>query len=305
MGSESSKDKKNDAKSNNNSSMNVDSSLLTKYTGSSCQGVRSETSESVRKSISNSSTISEQQQDKTETSIDNAKIQTTFEWKEGGNVVSLTGSFCGWNRLFIMNKDKDGVFRLTLPLPKGFHQYKFIVDNQWRYSNLFPIHNDNNNWNNYIDTTNYEVSPSEKKNESENNKEERKHNVNNKGVTTLTKDVRDNNYSEYFPSKSELNTDAPPLSQHYISRFNLNHNSRQHLLGNKKFYRSSERNLLSDNNSFKTISHPPHVNLNHILTKYIVRDKKCNAVLESCTCRVRHKFTTVIYYRPPTNEECL
>ena len=300
MGSENSKDKKNDAKSNN-SSMNVDSSLLTKYTGSSCQGARSETSESVRKSISNSSTISEQQ-DKTETPSDNSKIQTTFEWKEGGNVVSLTGSFCGWNRIFIMNKDKDGVFRLTLPLPKGFHQYKFIVDNQWRYSNLFPIHNDNNNLNNYIDTTNYEASPCEKKNDIEHNKEERKRV--NKGATTLNKDTRDN-YSDYFPSKSELNTDAPPLSQHYISSFNLNHNSRQHLLGNKKFYKSSEKHLLSDNNSFKHISHPPHVNLNHILSKYIVRVKKGNAVLESCTCRVRHKFTTVIYYRPLKSEECL
>ena len=299
MGSESSKDKKNDDKSDN-SFMNVDTSTLTKYTGSSCQGVRSETSESVRKSVSNGSTTSEQP-DKTETPSDNSKIQTTFEWKEGGNVVSLTGSFCGWNRLFIMNKDKDGVFRLTLPLPKGFHQYKFIVDNQWRYSNFFPIHNDNGNLNNYIDTTNYEALPCEKKGDVE-HKEERKQVR--RGATTLAKDTREN-YLEYYPSRSELNTDAPPISQHYISSFNLNHNSRQHLLGNKKFYKSSEKNTLSDNDSFKRISHPPHVNLNHIQSKYIVRNKQGNVVLESCTCRVRHKFTTVIYYRPLKSQDGL
>lgn len=32
------------------------------------------------------------------------KIPTLFEWKEGGNTVYLTGSFCNWNQKFLMNQ---------------------------------------------------------------------------------------------------------------------------------------------------------------------------------------------------------
>lgn len=34
----------------------------------------------------------------------NIKIPTAFEWKEGGNVVYITGSFSNWSQWFIMTK---------------------------------------------------------------------------------------------------------------------------------------------------------------------------------------------------------
>ena len=55
-----------------------------------------------------------------------------FEWSFKGNSVYLTGSFCNWKEFFLMKKDKNGIFRLVLDLYRGFHQYKFKIDNEWK-----------------------------------------------------------------------------------------------------------------------------------------------------------------------------
>jgi hypothetical protein len=57
-----------------------------------------------------------------------------------------------------MKKDETGIFRLILDLKRGFHQYKFKVDNEWRYNINFPIINDNGFINNYIDTSDWEIN---------------------------------------------------------------------------------------------------------------------------------------------------
>ena len=110
----------------------------------------------------------------------NNEIQTQFEWNEGGNVVYITGSFCDWKKFYLMTKNNEGKFTITLPLPRGFHQYKFIIDDIWTYSKAQPKFEDNGNVNNFIDTTNYDnLNLSEEKTEkNENNnilkKEEKK-----------------------------------------------------------------------------------------------------------------------------------
>ena len=39
-------------------------------------------------------------------------------------------------------------------MPKGVYQYKFIVDNEWKFSNNFPFKNDGNgNINNVVDNS--------------------------------------------------------------------------------------------------------------------------------------------------------
>ena len=42
------------------------------------------------------------------------KIKTMFEWKEGGNIVYITGSFSNWTELFIMNKTDSNIHELTI-----------------------------------------------------------------------------------------------------------------------------------------------------------------------------------------------
>ncbi len=41
------------------------------------------------------------------------KIPTTFEWREGGNIVYITGSFSNWSQWFIMTKINNK-FEITL-----------------------------------------------------------------------------------------------------------------------------------------------------------------------------------------------
>ena len=77
-----------------------------------------DTNENQNNSSSSSSSIKDEEKDNS-----NEKIPTTFQWKEGGNTVYVTGSFCGWQQFFIMSKNEDGNFSLTLPLPKGIIQY--------------------------------------------------------------------------------------------------------------------------------------------------------------------------------------
>ena len=100
------------------------------------------------------------------------KVETKFEWREGGREVYVSGSFCDWKKFYIMTKDNDGIFHLTLSLPRGFHQYKFKVDDNWTYSKTHPKYEDNGNVNNFIDTTDYNnLNEYEKNNENENENE--------------------------------------------------------------------------------------------------------------------------------------
>ena len=83
------------------------------------------------------------------------EIETKFEWDGSGKLVYVTGSFCEWKKFYIMTKNDQGIFSLTLSLPRGFHQYKFKVDDNWTYSKTHPKYEDNGNVNNFIDTTDY------------------------------------------------------------------------------------------------------------------------------------------------------
>jgi hypothetical protein len=66
-----------------------------------------------------------------------------------------------------MTKNEEGIYSVTLPLPRGFHQYKFKVDDNWTYSKKQPKFEDNGNVNNFIDTTDYD-NLNEDNNEGEN-----------------------------------------------------------------------------------------------------------------------------------------
>jgi 1,4-alpha-glucan branching enzyme len=62
------------------------------------------------------------------------KRKETFELVEplAGNV-QLVGDFTGWQRRPIeLERQKDGVWRATVPLEPGAHEYRFLVDGQWR-----------------------------------------------------------------------------------------------------------------------------------------------------------------------------
>lgn len=45
--------------------------------------------------------------------------------------VALAGSFNGWEPQ-TMVKEADGLWRLTVYLAPGTHQYRFLIDNEWK-----------------------------------------------------------------------------------------------------------------------------------------------------------------------------
>ena len=46
--------------------------------------------------------------------VKETKIRTHFEWKDGGNVVFLVGSFSNWSQLFVMTKKDSKSFEIYL-----------------------------------------------------------------------------------------------------------------------------------------------------------------------------------------------
>ncbi len=46
--------------------------------------------------------------------------------------VLLAGDFTHWqDKAIPMKKDAGGIWKTTVALPRGAHQYRFIVDGQW------------------------------------------------------------------------------------------------------------------------------------------------------------------------------
>lgn len=84
----------------------IEDTTLIKDTYSSYKGLKTDTSEQTRdqKDYSEGSTNTREIEQ---------KIPTRFEWKDGGNLVYLTGSFSNWTQWFVMNK-KDNTFEITL-----------------------------------------------------------------------------------------------------------------------------------------------------------------------------------------------
>lgn len=46
--------------------------------------------------------------------------------------VAIAGTFNDWNPARgLMRSSGDGVWDITIPLPRGRHQYRFVVNGQW------------------------------------------------------------------------------------------------------------------------------------------------------------------------------
>jgi 1,4-alpha-glucan branching enzyme len=62
------------------------------------------------------------------------KRKVTFKlMAQEAKVVSLVGSFTGWEQLPVaMQKGKDGVWSKTVTLEPGAHEYRLVVDGRWQ-----------------------------------------------------------------------------------------------------------------------------------------------------------------------------
>ena len=60
-------------------------------------------------------------------------VNIVFTWNFGGQNTQLVGSFSKWQERLDMQK-KGNEFTLVKALERGVHQYKFVVDNEWRFA---------------------------------------------------------------------------------------------------------------------------------------------------------------------------
>ncbi|MCL4149479.1 UNVERIFIED_CONTAM: hypothetical protein GTU68_007588, partial [Idotea baltica] len=57
-------------------------------------------------------------------------LPCVIKWAGGGKDVALAGSFNSWKALPMVKSEKD--FVVIVDLPEGNHEYKFLVDGEWK-----------------------------------------------------------------------------------------------------------------------------------------------------------------------------
>ena len=102
-------------------------------------------------------------------------------------------------------------------------------------------------------------------------------------------------YGVVFPSRREMNTDAPHIPIHYVNPFRVNCNTNQNVIGRKKYLEFFGGYNIDENNCYRQILNTPHVNLNHLITGI---EAKKRFVKVGYALRYRQKETTFIYYKP-------
>ena len=248
--------------------------------------------------------------------IDNLmnRVPYKFEWKGEGNQVLLTGDFLDWKGKIIMKKNENtGYFEVVIPLERKKHRFKFIVDGNWACTNQYPTEPDeHNNLNNFITLNNY-LPPEEfqtikaekilknKINLNESIKTEEDNNSKNQ-IITKKEEQRKKLYNCKYPLINELNTLAPIIMLHYKPIFFLDYPSRQDFIKQKEgtnFLTYKEKNFNTENNTYKKIMTCPHEKLMHFCANLDDIKNIDNDFFRLCTTvRNKHKFLTLIYYKP-------
>ncbi|BAO40642.1 SNF1 protein kinase subunit beta-3 [Kluyveromyces marxianus DMKU3-1042] len=137
-------------------------------------------------------------------------VPVEIVWKQGGSKVYVTGSFTSWRKMIglVPVNGKPGVYHIKLQLPPGTHRFRFIVDNELRFSDFLPTATDQmGNFVNYL-----EIVPP----------------VANQEMTNYDIDAQNQNnqQSQFDQQQSSLNNATSPLQP-------LQSQSPQPLLGRK------------------------------------------------------------------------
>jgi hypothetical protein len=244
----------------------------------------------------NSSDVEEVVQD-----LNDIRKNFIFIWSEGGNDVKITGTFSDWKVQYQMTKNpKDQIFKLELPLKKEIYQYKFIVDNVWKYSKNNPIIDDGfGNINNILDNTKNEEVKSKEKSTTKMIKKPKRVSTNKTKTRDSSKKKESkkiiNSNSIYqckYPSEDILPQSLP--NKRYYESFKLDNFSNQRSIGIKKYYNFYDNNRLSFGASSKSIFILGHINLNHLIS---AKKSRANILKNSMSFRYREKASTFIYYK--------
>ena len=227
--------------------------------------------------------------------ISTDKVPVTFEWDQGGNSVYVTGNFCHWEQFFLMKKNSNGNYFYTINLTKGLIEYKFKVDGEWKCNEKFPITNNNGNRNNYIDTTNWEISfETNYENNKTNTNTNSSHEISSKPKFNKSFNTQ-NNYSNYIPKMEEMNEFGEIIPELYKPKINLNRIGKQNNIENNIYLSNYKGDSFEENNSYKIIKNLRHEQINHL--NYKIKNINKITTNTSMICRYRLKFTCFVYYK--------
>lgn len=87
-------------------------------------------------------------------SQNNVMIPIDITWQQGGQKAYVTGSFTGWRKMIglVPVPGQPGILHVKLQLPPGTHRFRFIVDNELRFSDYLPTATDQmGNFVNYLE----------------------------------------------------------------------------------------------------------------------------------------------------------
>nr|CAB3265153.1 5'-AMP-activated protein kinase subunit beta-1 [Phallusia mammillata] len=195
------------------------------------------------------------------------KVPAVIRWKGGGKEVYISGSYDKWQNKLRLNRSHDD-FVAVVDLPAGVHEYKFLVDGNWKVDPQEPTkQNDMGTVNNYL-----EVKPSDFEvfealaYDSTGNKFDNTNYLSNAG-----------DYSQDVPRSlmEDSNLHPPSLPPHLLNK----------VLLNQDVDLSFEPSLLPE---------PQHVMLNHMYALSI----KDGVMALSATHRYKKKFVTTLLYKP-------
>ena len=239
------------------------------------------------------------------------KNSVKFFWIEGGNEVYITGTFCDWKKIIKMNKNKDNIFEKELFLPEGKYEFKFIVDNEWKFSSYYQKIIDNRGiTNNFLDNTNLN-------NINEFNKLILASNKANIKISTqiLRGNLEDmkKSYNNIIPYKEQLNEVAPKMPDVYEILIDLNENTNQKNIGNEQYLNYP---FINSDKCFKSIIQPFHSYLNHLFTYNDInlitniennqnnnsnsnlKNKNISYIGINCNIKIKNKYISIVYYSP-------
>uniref|UniRef100_A0A1L8E208 5'-AMP-activated protein kinase subunit beta-1 n=1 Tax=Nyssomyia neivai TaxID=330878 RepID=A0A1L8E208_9DIPT len=208
------------------------------------------------------SAVDGQVEDEFEEDPDKARksaLPTVFKWDGGGRQVYISGTFSDWQTVPMVRSHGD--FVTIIDLPEGEHQYKFLVDGEWKHDpKLKNIDNDVGNKNNLVSVreSDFEVFQALAKDSEEGGNNEQKE------------------YTQEIPTNKpwEKVTGPPILPPHLLQ-----------VILNKDTPLSCEPTLLPE---------PNHVMLNHLYALSI----KDGVMVLSATHRYRKKYVTTLLYKP-------
>jgi hypothetical protein len=256
--------------------------------------------EKQKEEINNDNNIQKEKKEELNNNINN---KYTFIYPGEAQNVKLTGSFCDWKIKYDMIRDpNDNKFKLELPLNNQIYQFKFIVDNEWKFSSNYKTQPDNlGNINNCIDLTNYF------KNEETNEKNSKDKlpligNENSPNTKIPLEQDKERNkiikrkesiYDCEYPSDDNI-IPMPLPNKRYYKSFKLDKYSHQNSIGNQKYLNYDDKISLSYEASSKPIFLLGHVNLNHLIC---FKNKKMITAKNCMSFRYREKACTILYYK--------